>query len=156
MHAVPWGIWCSPERRHQIYNIPTDTIVGELKIYSASTIVFLVIEEVSKLISFQERLVCEYYMQKVMMRDWGFSGLNYTCSLNSYFIKKEGTHKLISRKIVRNTKLEEKLSNFCGEKRFTPPLGKVRLSFLEELEFNFIFEGEVKMTKWPFGGKAEM
>ena len=91
-----------------IYNIPTDTIVGELKIYSASTIVFLVIEEVSKLISFQERLVCEYYMQKVMMRDWGLSGINYTCSLNSYFIKKEGTNKLISRKIVKNTKLEEK------------------------------------------------
>lgn len=133
MHALPCGIWCSPERGHQIYNIPTDTIVGELKTYSDSTIVFLAIEEVSKLISFQERLVCEYYMQKVMLRDWEFSGLNYTCSLNSYFIKKEGTHKLVSRKIVRNTKLEEKLSNFCGEKRFTPPLGKVRLRFFRRI-----------------------
>lgn len=36
-------------------------MVGEIKIYSGSTIVFLVIEKVSKLISFQERLVCGYY-----------------------------------------------------------------------------------------------
>lgn len=95
MHAAPCGIWCPPQREHQIYNILTDTIVGEIKIYSASTIVFHIIEKVSKLNSFQERMVCGYYMQKVVMRDWGPSGLNYTCSLNSYFIKIEGTHKLV-------------------------------------------------------------